>query len=408
MPAGGEAGDRGRLDGSTLPCERARPRRAGSAQHVGFAPLVRRCRRGGGSPRTSRPVDLERVSSLADALGQPVARRGVLVVNGPRRRASGASEAREGVARPVGERGGDAARRHRRRRVAEAAGVLDGDQPLLAGDAHMQRPALGDEPLGRTPRRRRDRRARRAQVAGPAQQVVDAVRAVARAGGRSRSTSASASGSSSSRSSSVPSSSRSRSRSSASACARRSASGASPSYMYARDVVEQQRLANGDAVAVSTVDQRDLARAAIVAQHVAQRGQVEHVLQALAVRLEHDRERAVAARPPGAGWRLAAAAATAACAGRAGAAGAAARAPRSRGTGARTATSRAQLVDDEVLDLVGIEQRAARSRAAVVGVGQAQHDPVVAPQRLRVDAEPPRSSRSSASAHGACTRRRTA
>ena len=74
----------------------------------------------------------------------------------------------------------------------------------------------------------------------------------------SSSSSASASGSSSSRSSSAPMRSRRRSRSSASAVARRSASGASPSYMYTAIQPNSSDCANGDARRVSTGTTRSL------------------------------------------------------------------------------------------------------------------------------------------------------
>ena len=106
------------------------------------------------------------------------------------------------------------------------------------------------------------------------------------------SSAASAAGSRSSRSSSAPMRSRNRSRSSASAAARRSASGASPSYMYDRDPAEQQRLRERRRAPRLDGHDAQLARAD-VAEHLAQRGDVEDVADTLARGLEQHRERRV-------------------------------------------------------------------------------------------------------------------
>ena len=123
-----------------------------------------------------------------------------------------------------------------------------------------------------------------------------------------------------------------------------------------------------------------------VAQHADERRQVEDVLEALAGGLEDDREARVAgrdleqARPPSG------AAATAACArpgaawGRSSARAAASRnrAPKSDEPGQR--------VDDEVLDPLGVEHEVLDGEV-LHRVGEAQHDAVVAPEDLDVDAE---------------------
>ena len=75
-------------------------------------------------------------------------------------------------------------------------------------------------------------------------------------------------------------------------------------------------------------------------QQAAQRGQVEDVLQALAVGLEDDRERSRTSARPAAATAPSAAAARAACARRDGGAGSAARGPRSRGSARRRAPCR--------------------------------------------------------------------
>src|SRR4029077_1759364 len=128
------------------------------------------------------------------------------------------------------------------------------------------------------------------------------------------STSSSASGSSSSRSSSWPSSSRSRSRSRASGApphaAKQPARGGAtrshppppplgvrriPLVHVGGDVVEEQRGGEGRGGRRLDLDQAELARVQI-GEDLAQRGQVEHVAQALAVGLQDDREAGKVAR----------------------------------------------------------------------------------------------------------------
>ena len=127
-------------------------------------------------------------------------------------------------------------------------------------------------------------------------------------------------------------------------------------------------------------------RTAQVAQHLAQRREVEHVVEALAGGLEEDRERRVLRRPPTAGRPPAGAAATAACAGRAGGGAAAAPGPRTRGSGRRTARCPAAAAMRMLVDLVGVDQQLV-DRQLVDRLGQAEDDAVVAPHEL--DVEPP-------------------
>ena len=111
---------------------------------------------GRNSPATSRPVrgePLQRRGHDGHAEPQP---RGDL---GRLERAVGAGVAADQVAERIGDRLGEhlghADRQRRAERVAQPAGVLDGDVALLAGDAHDQRPPGVDQlgqPLLRTPR----------------------------------------------------------------------------------------------------------------------------------------------------------------------------------------------------------------------------------------------------------------
>ena len=194
--------------------------------------------------------------------------------------------------------------------------------------------------------------------------------------------SASTPGSSSSRSSSAPSRSRSRSRSSASAAARRSASGASPSYMYAAIQLNSRLCANGEALARVDADHAD-GTAAQLAEHLAQRRQVEHVLHALARRLEQDRERGVLR---GDGQQV----------GRPLTLLPQRRAPVGPAARQQQGTRRAlaepgreqrrlrQRAEHQLVDVVGVDDQLVE-RQLVGRLGQAEHDAVVAPHRLDGD-----------------------
>ncbi len=120
-------------------------------------------------------------------------------------------------------------------------------------------------------------------------------------------------------------------------------------------------------------------------QQVGQAGQVEHVAQALAVGLEHDRELAVALGhleqrlrlQPLLPQRRALARVGARQEQRAGGVLAEARAEQ-RG--------RAQLADDQVLELVGLDHDELGA-GRLVGVGQVDDDPVVRPDRVGLEPE---------------------
>ena len=174
--------------------------------------------------------------------------------------------------------------------VAVAAGVLRRDQALLPSDADANGAALRSSSAAA---RVVDLPGR--EVAEPPQQVGQRLGAPLPAGADRLDTSACASGSSRSPSSSWPSSSRSTPRSSGSAWARRSREGRVGLVHVVRDVVEEERGRERRAVRRLDLDQPDLRGAAGRASSSISAGEVEHVLQALAVRLEHDREDRVAA-----------------------------------------------------------------------------------------------------------------
>ena len=244
LPRGQEAGEGGGSTGSTsrrsAASERRRSWRSTSASHHS-----RSMPPGRNSPRTTRPCRSSArapASTPLDAASAEAARR-------PRRpgtaRGCGRSGRRgrerrraTGSVKAVGSPAGRATPSASRSRAASSAAATRSSpatatrmarRSATSSSTQARRPASG-------PARPRD--LDRPQREGPehAEQVVHLVGvagpaavgrgAAARARGRPA-----RSGSSSSRSSSAPSSSRSRSRSRASAAARRSASGASPSYM---------------------------------------------------------------------------------------------------------------------------------------------------------------------------------
>ena len=145
------------------------------------------------------------------------------------------------------------------------------------------------------------------------------------------------------------------------------------------DPVEQQALRERRRLGGVDADHPDRP-AAQLAEHLAQRRQVEHVLQALARRLQQDRERRVlgaTASRSAARWRCCHSGVR--------------RSGRRRGSSsARPAHSRNRAENsdvcgsastDQLVDLVGVDDQLVE-RQLVGGLGQAQHDAVVAPHRL--------------------------
>ncbi len=218
------ASDRRRSERSTSGSHHSRPEAPGMGEN---------------SPSSTTPCSASRRSvSWTSAAGRLQRSAGWRAAKGPWVRAQRSEQAGQGVDGVRQEDVRHAARRLDAHRVAIASDVLDRDPALIAADAHRHRAALllelGQPLLGFVARRACDdlggRAGPRAAAAGRGsdRRCEPAARPATAARARGRS---SADGSSSSRSSSWPSSSRNRSRSSASAWARRSASGASPSYM---------------------------------------------------------------------------------------------------------------------------------------------------------------------------------
>ena len=147
------------------------------------------------------------------------------------------------------------------------------------------------------------------------------------------------------------------------------------------DVLEQQGAREGGGRCGLDLDHRELARGD-AAEHAAQAGQVEPVVQALAVGLEDHREAAVLARHLEQRRRLQAllpergALPGAAPRDEQGARGVLAEAGPEQGRAA-------ELAEHELLQLVGRDQGDVGGRGQV-GVGQVQRDAVVAPDRVRL------------------------
>ncbi len=196
---------------------------------------------------------------------------------------------------------------------------------------------------------------------------------------------ASASGSSSSRSSARPSSSASR------PWSRRERGGPALGDRVValvhegRDVAEQQAPRERRGLRACSTSTTRIRRAARSAHQPDQGGHVVDVLEALADRLEHDREGRVLRRH---GEQLRAALPLLPQRGApAGvAAGEQQRARRALAEAGREQRRPADLGGDHVLDLVGLEHDHLGARRLLVGLGDPQHDAVVAGQRLRVDA----------------------
>ena len=174
LPGGKEAPEGLGLDGLHLLAQGRERALAELAQHLGVAPLALGAfgpelaaqQRAGLGPAGQQVVD--------QLHGQPETLGGLDA--GERRvRAGPAGQERtervvDGLEEDVGQPGGKADAQ----RVAVAAGVLGGDEALLAGDAHDDGPALGDEGVGEVVRRARGQLLTR-QVAEAAQQVVGGV-----------------------------------------------------------------------------------------------------------------------------------------------------------------------------------------------------------------------------------------
>jgi len=151
-----------------------------------------------------------------------------------------------------------------------------------------------------------------------------------------------------------------------------------------RDVVEEERGRVGRGGRRLHVDDVELARAQ-AAQQALQGRQVEDVLEALAVRLEHDRELAVAPGDLEQALRLQALLPERRPLARP-AARDQQRARRVLAEPGAEEGAAAELGDDEALDLVRIDEHVVGERRCV-GVREVERDPVVRPERAHLEAE---------------------
>jgi hypothetical protein len=151
-----------------------------------------------------------------------------------------------------------------------------------------------------------------------------------------------------------------------------------------RDVVEQQRRSKRRRRVRLDVDEIDRARAQPV-QQLLQRRQVEHVLEALAVRLEHDREARVLARDLQQALRL-----QPLLPERRALAGPPPRdQQRTRGVLAEARPEQRRLPhlgEQQLVELGRVEQQQV-GRGRRVGIGKVERDSVVRPDRLHLDPE---------------------
>ena len=241
VPLDEEAGERGTVDGLHLASQAGERAAAELAEDVGVAPFALRAARSELAPQERARRDESGQGVLHHARRQPPAERRLGREERPVGPGEPGEEPLERGGRRAEERERDADRRLDPHRVTIAGGVLDRDPADLAGDPERRppdaRPRASPSHSAATPGGASLRATTSASARSPTRRrrswswsAVVARRSSARPW-RPSSRSASAAGSSSSRSSSCPRSSRRRSRSRVSAWARRSARGASPSYM---------------------------------------------------------------------------------------------------------------------------------------------------------------------------------
>ena len=303
-PCSGTSASR-RVARRPIPCQAGRKRpsaacSAGSTSRRSAASEARRSRRstsgshhsrsvppGRSSPRTSRSA---RSSSCSSASSSSPNR--VVGLGGRERAATlrvAEHELAERVRAALEERLGQAAGRHHAERVAVAAGILGGDQPLLAGDPGSERAPLGEQDRGLALVVLAG-----AQVAAAAEDVVQLV-GVARVAAKLPLDLGERVGVDQLAQLLLPEQlaqevavERERLRA---ALGRRRV----VLVHVGGDVVEEERAGERRGRRRLDLDEVELARLQ-AREDALQRGQVEDVLQALAVGLEHDRERAVLAR----------------------------------------------------------------------------------------------------------------
>ena len=387
LPRGHEPGELRLIDGLRLLAQGGHARTADPAQHVGVAPLAL------APAREQLPADeLARAFELAQGRGQVDAvPAGDL---GGRERAVGPRVAAHHGDHGVGHRLQERLRQPTRRRdahgVAIQPGVLGRDPALLAGDSHRDGAALAlelaDHRLGREALRGPQLELGEAQVAQPAQGLLQRV-AVARQGIRMQQLErpldllerlgidelAELVGAEQLRQQ-VP--------------VERQRGG--PPLGVGRvalvhvggDVVEEQRGGERRRGLRLDLHQGDLAGVQ-VAQQLDQRGQVEHVAQALAIGLEDHREAGEVLGDLEQALRLEALLPQRRALARVGARDQQA----ARGVLAEAGAEQrraAELADDQVLDLVGLQHHEGRV-GRLVGVGQVDRR-----SRRRTRSRPPR------------------
>ena len=347
MPGGqepAEHGGRHRLRLLAQPGQAAAPQHA---QHPAVAPLGA-ARPARNSPSATRPSAASRRSAIpTTATPSPYRSARTADRERPVRPRPPRHQVTQRVGQHLGERLGDADRQRHPEGVPQPPGVLDRRPHRLPGHPHLDDAPGGGEPgqpAGRgagvnAPRGDlvRGQRPRRAQQVGDGLRVLAPPRRDRCC--RSASVSATTAGSSSSRSALGAEQLREQRRVEREGLRAPLGERRVPLVHERADVPEEQvppERARRDRL---HLDEADPPRGE-VAEHLGQRGHVEHVLQALPDGLERDREPGELRGDLKQLRATAAAAATAASAAPAAAGGAAAPARRTRGTGRRTARTR--------------------------------------------------------------------
>ncbi len=177
VPRRQEARERLLLDRLDLAAQRRERRAPQAAQHVGVAPLALGAARAKLAAH-EQLVALELGEHRRRRRGRS-ARSPRAVVNGPRPLREAQDELAQRLRPALEEHVGQARRRHHAERVAVAAGVLGGDQALLARDPHERPRAARRAAARRAPGRTRRHAGRRAGAACRAARRVCAARRAA-------------------------------------------------------------------------------------------------------------------------------------------------------------------------------------------------------------------------------------
>ena len=388
LPARREAGERplvGRLDLRAQGGERGAPE---PAQHLGVAPLALRAARAQLAPhQLAGPFEAGEDGGEVE----PVARLERAALERAVRARPAADEALHRVRHVVEEGRRQPAGRDGAERVAVEPGVLGRDPALLAADAqHDGAPAgleLREPGVERRARRGAHEQLVAREVADAAQHVVQGVGRV-RAGPLGQPLQVGLDRLQGTRIDQVAQLLLAEQL--AQQVAVEGERGGAPLGVrrvalvhVGRDVVEEQGRGERRRGGRLDLDDAQLARVQL-AQQVLQAGHVEHVAQALAVGLEHDRELAVALGHLEQRLRLQPLLPQRRAAPRVGARDEQ-RPARVLAEARAEQRAAAQLPDDDVLELVGVEQHQLRARR-LVRVGEVDDDPVVGPDRVGLQA----------------------